>query len=52
MGARPVERQLGLEDLGVRIRLRALADGGSRIVYSRQPANSEFANRAQRVGEG
>ena len=29
VGARPVEREVGLEDLGVRVRLHALVDGGS-----------------------
>ena len=52
IGARPVERELGLEDLGVRVLLHALADGGSRIVYPHPAANSEFGIRAQCVGEG
>ena len=52
VGARPVERELGLEDLGVRARLRALADGGSRVVNPHPAANDGFENRAQCVGEG
>ena len=52
VGTRPVERELGLENLGVRVRLRALADGGSRIVHPQPDANGEFWNRAQCVGEG
>ena len=52
VGARPVERALGLEDLGVRVRLRALAGGGSRIVHSRPAADDQFGNRMQCVGEG
>ena len=52
VGARPVNRELGLEDLGVRIRLRALANGGSRVVHPNPAINNEFGDRAQRVGEG
>ena len=51
VGARPVERELGLETLGVRVRLHNLADGGSRIVHPRPDAKGEFGNRAQCVGE-
>ena len=52
VGARPVERELGLEDLGIRVRLRALADGGNRVVHPHRAANGEFGNRVQCVGEG
>ena len=48
---RQVERELGLEDLGVRVRLRALVDDGSRMVDRYPAADGEFGNRAQRVGE-
>ena len=51
VGARPVERGVGLEDL-VRACVRALADDGSRIVHPHPAVNSEFGNRAQCVGEG
>ena len=46
VGARPVERELGLEDLDVRVRLRALANGGSRMVHPRPAAKGEFRHRA------
>ena len=52
VGARPVKRELGLEDLGIRVRLRALANGGSRVVHSNPATNSEFGDRAQCVREG
>ena len=52
VAARPFGRELGLENLGVRGRLRALADGGHRIVHQHPDANDEFGNRAQCVGEG
>ena len=52
VGVRPVERELGLEDLCVRVCLRALADGGSRIVYPHPAANNDFGNRVQCVREG
>ena len=52
MGGYTVERELGLEDVGVRISLRALADGGSRLVHPRTAANGEFGNRTQCVGDG
>ena len=51
MGARLVERELDLEDLGVPVRLSALADGGSRVVQSHPAAIGEVGNRAQCVGE-
>ena len=38
----PVVRELGLEGLGVRVRLRALADSGSHIVHPHPAANGEF----------
>ena len=50
--AHPIERELGRENLGVRVRLRALADGGNRIVHRHAAANSEFGNRTQCVGYG
>ena len=52
VGARPARRELGLEDLGVCVRLRALSNGGSRVVYPYPSANGEFGNRAQYVGDG
>ena len=52
IGARPVERELGLEDLGVRVRLCALAGCGNRIVHPHPAVNGEFRNRPQCVGEG
>ena len=52
VGARSVKRELGLEDLGVRVRLRALTNGGSRIVRPHPAANGEFGSLAQGVREG
>ena len=52
VGARPVEQELGLEDLTVRVRLRALADGDGRIEHPHSATNGEFWNRAQCVREG
>ena len=52
IGGRPVERKLDLEDLGVRARLHALADGGSRIAHPRPAINEKFGNRTQCIGEG
>ena len=52
VGNRPVKRELGLEDLGVRVRLRALTNGGSRVVHPNPATNSEFGDRMQCVGEG
>ena len=49
---RPGERKRGLEDLGVRLRFRALADGGNRIVHPHPAGNGESGNRVQCVGEG
>ena len=51
VGARPVKRELGLEDLGVRVRLRTLANGGSCVVHPNPATSSEFEDRAQCVGE-
>ena len=42
VGARPVNQELGLEDRGVRVRLHALANGGSRVVHPNPATNSEF----------
>ena len=52
VGARPIEPELGLEDRGIRVRLRASADGDSRVVHPHPAANGEFGNHAQCVGEG
>ena len=49
---RPVEGEDGLEDLGVRVGLRALADGGHRIVHPRLVADVKFGDWMQSVGEG
>ena len=38
--AGPAKRELGLEDLGVRVRHRALASGGSRVVPLYSATNS------------
>lgn len=43
--ARPVGRELGRENLGIRISLRALVDAGSRIVHPRPAANDQFGYR-------
>ena len=51
-GAGPFERELDLEDLGVRAPLRALADGGGQVVHPHPAINGEFRDRAQCVGEG
>ena len=42
VGACSIEGEYGLEDLGVRVGLRALADGGHRIVHLRPAANVKF----------
>ena len=52
VGARSVKRELGLEDLGVRVRLRALVNGGNRVVHPNPATNNEFGDRAQCVREG
>ena len=52
LGAYPVEQELGREDLSVRVRFRALADGGSRIVHPHLATNGAFGNRAQCVRGG
>ena len=52
VGARPVEGELSLEDLGVRVRLRAVSEGGHRIVHPRPAANGEFEDWTQCVGTG
>lgn len=52
VGPRPVKRYLGLEDLGARVSLRALTNGGCRTVHPRPAAKDEFRDRAQCVGEG
>ena len=50
VGARSVERELGFDDVGVRVRLRALAEGGSRVVHPHPAPNGEiWENRAQYV---
>lgn len=49
--ARPVEREVGLGELGVRVSLCTLTDGGSRLVHLHPAANNEIGHRAQRVGE-
>ena len=51
-GARPLKRELGLEDLGARVRLRALADRGSRVVHPHPVTSSEIGDRAECVREG
>ena len=50
VGGRPDERELDLEELGFRVRLRALVDGGSRFVHLQPATNREFGNRTRRVG--
>ena len=42
VGARPVKRELDIEDLGVRVRLRTLTDGDSRVVHPYPALNGEF----------
>ena len=51
VGGRPAGRELGPENLGVRIRLRAMVDGGSRIVRPHPAASDELGNRTRCVGE-
>ena len=51
VGTRPVVCELGLEELDVCVRLRALADGGIRMVHPRPAANGEFGDRTYCVGE-
>ena len=41
-----------LEGLGIRVRLRALADGGRRLVHPHPAANAKFGDWTQCVGEG
>ena len=48
----PLEREFGLEGLGVRVGLCTLADGGHRIVHQRPAANVKFGGRTQSIGEG
>ena len=45
VGVRLVERELGLENLGARISLRALVGGCSHNVHPRPDANDELGNR-------
>ena len=52
VGARPVERELGLENLGVGVCLRAFVDGRSGVAHSHPAANGEFGNRAECIEEG
>ena len=47
-----MEREFGLEDLGVRVSPRALADGDGRIVHPHLAANGEIGNWTQSIGEG
>ena len=47
VGARLARRELGLEDLGVRVHLRALVNGGRRVVDTNPATNSESGDRAQ-----
>ena len=50
--ARPVEREFGLEYVGVGVRLLTLADGGGRVVHPRPTTRNEVRCWTQRVGEG
>ena len=50
--ARPVKRELGLEYLGVGVRLHTLADGRGRIVHPCPTTRSEVRCWMQSVGEG
>ena len=50
--ARSVSREIGLEDLGVRVRRRAVANGGSHVVHPYGATNSELGDRAQCVEGG
>lgn len=52
VGADPFEQNFGLEDVGVRASLSALATGGSRIVQGRPTANDILGNLMRRVGKG
>ena len=52
VGARPVAEDFGLEDLGGRVGLRALADGERRSVHPRPAANVKFGGWTKSVGEG
>lgn len=49
VGVRPVEPELGIEDLGVRFSLHALAGGDSRTAHPRPATNDELGNRTQYV---
>ena len=51
-GAHPIEREFHLDNLGVRVSLHALTDGGNRIVHSRPATNGGFEDRTQCVGKG
>ena len=50
--ARPGKRELGLEHLGVGVRLHTLADGGGRVAHPCPTTHSEVRCRTQRVYEG
>ena len=50
--ARPVNREFGREDFGIRVRLRALANGVGGVVHPNLATNSVFGDRVQCVGEG
>ena len=52
MGSSPVERELGLEYLGVGVRLHTPANGRGRIVHSCRTTRSEVRCWTQRVDEG
>ena len=48
----PVKRALGLEHLGLRVRLHTMADGGGRVVHPCPSTHSEGRCRTQCVREG
>ena len=51
-GGPPVEREFGILDLSIRVRLRALTDGCSRVVHPPPAANEKLGDWTLRVGEG
>ena len=49
---RPIKCKFGLKDLGVRVGLHTLADGGGGVVQPSPTTHDELGRRAQRVGKG
>ena len=52
VGVRPEKRELDFEDLGIRVCLRAVVIGRSRVVHPNLTIKHECGDRARCVGEG